>query len=112
MPARHVVLTTSDASFGVYLSHPIVIQGLGVLTAPFGLLALSKHAPVALDLAVIVLVVVPLVYSLSTLLTVLARRTLLSLVLTGRPRLERQRPNADSPRRHRLHLFVTLGIGS
>lgn len=82
-PARRAVSACSDASFGIYLSHPLILQGF--LAA--GLLSISRHLPIGAALAVLVLFVVPLIYLCAGMGTVLARRSPLSLVLTGRPRL-------------------------
>jgi peptidoglycan/LPS O-acetylase OafA/YrhL len=96
MPLRRPVLA-ADASFGVYLSHPLVLQGLSAGAGAIGLEALSHHAPPSIDLPVLVLAVVPLVYALSTGITMLARPTRLSLVLTGRPVRARPDKRAQAP---------------
>nr|WP_279588940.1 acyltransferase [Amycolatopsis granulosa] len=86
-PGRHLVGLTSDASFGVYLLHPLVLQYLLAAVALAG--PGADPAPDAVVLPVLVLGVVPLVYLVSVLVTALARRTPVSLALTGRPRRNR-----------------------
>ncbi|WP_027931456.1 acyltransferase [Amycolatopsis thermoflava] len=83
-----VVRATSDASFGVYLIHPLLLQGLLLAVAAAG----PAQPPDAVLLPVLVLAVVPLVYSVSGLVTALARRTPASLALTGRARVRARVP--------------------
>jgi peptidoglycan/LPS O-acetylase OafA/YrhL len=76
--------TSSDVSFGVYLAHPLLLQGLLAATAAIGLdRAMSGLSP-ALQLVLVVAVVVPGVYAVTGAGMVLARRTRLSLALAGR----------------------------
>jgi surface polysaccharide O-acyltransferase-like enzyme len=84
-PARRIVTAASDASLGVYLAHPLVIQVLLTLGVSTGLDAALGGAPEALALAVALLVISPAVYVSAALVTAAARRTPLSLALTGRP---------------------------
>ncbi|WP_154759979.1 acyltransferase [Amycolatopsis pithecellobii] len=81
-----LVMSTSDASFGVYLLHPLVLQGILLGATASGLAGLAQTAPDALVLAVLVLVLLPLTYLVSGLLTAAVRRTPVSLALTGRAR--------------------------
>ncbi len=92
-PARRVVNGCSDASFGVYLAHPLVLQGL----LAGGLLTISRHLPVGAALAVLVIVAVPLLYVCAGLGTALARRSPLSLALTGRAKLSLPGPKDKPP---------------
>ncbi|MDQ0376184.1 acyltransferase [Amycolatopsis thermophila] len=87
-PWRGLVRATSDASFGVYLIHPLVLQYvlLGVTAAGFT----ARPVPDAVALPALVLVVVPFVYLVSGLVTAAARRTPASLALTGRARRRRK----------------------
>jgi len=87
-PARRLVMACSEASFGIYLAHPLILQGLLVAASATGLLAASSHFPVGAVLAVLVVLAVPFIYLCSGVGTALARRTPLSLALTGRPRLQ------------------------
>jgi len=76
--------TSSDVSFGVYLAHPLLLQGVLAVTAAVGLDgALSGLSP-ALQLAMVVVVLVPAVYAATGAGMVLVRRTRLSLALAGR----------------------------
>jgi peptidoglycan/LPS O-acetylase OafA/YrhL len=79
-----LVRAAADASFGVYLAHPLLLQGLLLLSADTGLSAIAGRAPGALVTAVSITVVVPLIYVICTVFAELVRRTPLSLPLTGR----------------------------
>jgi peptidoglycan/LPS O-acetylase OafA/YrhL len=85
--ARHGRLAAAgaDCSFGIYLAHPLVLQGLLILARDTGVLPAIRHAPAAAELAVLLGIAVPVVYAASWALAFLLRRTPLSLVLTGRP---------------------------
>lgn len=86
-PAQRLVMGCSDASFGIYLAHPLILEGLLVAASASGLLADSSHLPIGVVLAALILVAVPLIYLCSAVGTALARRSPLSLALTGRPKL-------------------------
>lgn len=86
-PFQRPVKLASDASFGIYLSHPLVLQGLLVLLAPLALAASGGRIPAPLVLAVDFLVVVPLIMLVCAALTRVLRPTPASLPMTGRPRL-------------------------
>jgi peptidoglycan/LPS O-acetylase OafA/YrhL len=94
---RRLVSAGADSSFGIYLAHPLVLQGVLALAGVTGVLAAVRDAPSALELAVLLGVGVPLVYGVSGLLVLLARRTPLSLALTGRPRTSRAAPVSAVP---------------
>lgn len=79
-----LVTVTSDASFGIYLLHPLVLQGALVGATAIGLIGLAQTAPTELVLIVLVVAFLPLLYLVSGLLTAAARRTPASLALTGR----------------------------
>jgi peptidoglycan/LPS O-acetylase OafA/YrhL len=93
-PGRRWIRATADASFGVYLAHPLLLQGLLALSAATGLTAAATHAPGPLVTAVAVLVVVPLIYLTCAAAVAAIRRTPLSLPLTGHAR---HRPTAGAP---------------
>jgi peptidoglycan/LPS O-acetylase OafA/YrhL len=84
MPLRRAVHAASDASFGIYLAHPLVLMGATSAAGATGLLDASSRAPLALVLLLVVAVVVPLVYTVAALPAMLLRRTPLSLVVSGR----------------------------
>jgi peptidoglycan/LPS O-acetylase OafA/YrhL len=85
-----LIRTGGDASFGVYLAHPLLIQGLFMATSALGLTALAQQAPTVAVL-VEMAVFVPLLYLGAGLLAAAFRRTPLSLALSGRARLRPQR---------------------
>jgi poly(3-hydroxybutyrate) depolymerase/peptidoglycan/LPS O-acetylase OafA/YrhL len=82
---RRIAANGSDCSFGIYLAHPLVLQGLVLLAGHVGVQRRVINAPAPVELAVLLGVCVPVVYGVSWLLTSGLRRTPLSLVLTGRP---------------------------
>jgi peptidoglycan/LPS O-acetylase OafA/YrhL len=81
-PGRRWVRGASDASFGVYLAHPLLLQGL--LTAGLGTLVTGW--PQALVTVAALVVVVPVVQLACAGAVAAIRRTPLSLPLTGHPR--------------------------
>jgi peptidoglycan/LPS O-acetylase OafA/YrhL len=83
-PHRKFFAAGSASSFGIYLAHPLVLQGLLAVASAAGVLAAVRGAPAALEVLALLGVVVPLVYGLSWVIASAARRTPLSLVLTGR----------------------------
>jgi len=74
----------SASSFGIYLAHPLVLQGLLALASAAGVLAAVRGAPAGLELLALLGVAVPLVYGVSWVIASAARRTPFSLMLTGR----------------------------
>jgi polyhydroxybutyrate depolymerase len=85
---RRITANGADCSFGIYLAHPLVLQGLVLLARDVGVQQPVINAPAPVELAVLLGVCVPVVYGVSWLLTLGLRRTPLSLVLAGRPMLE------------------------
>ena len=74
----------SRHSFGIFLVHPLVLNTLVVL----GFVRMLRvHLP---DL-VVYAIVWPIVLAIATAFAVVASRTPVSLVLTGRPRIARRR---------------------
>lgn len=88
-PGRRRVRAVADASFGVYLAHPLLLQGLLAAGAATGLTAAAAGLPGPVVTAVAMLVAVPLVYLSCAWAAALLRRTPLSLPLTGHPRRRR-----------------------
>jgi peptidoglycan/LPS O-acetylase OafA/YrhL len=84
--ARHrkLISAGADGSFGIYLAHPLLLQGLLALAAATGVLDAVRTTPVGVQLAAVLAVAVPLVYGLSAVGIMLIRPTPLSLPLTGR----------------------------
>ena len=95
--ARHArfVGAGGDCSFGIYLAHPLVLQGALLLTAITGALTAIRNAPAPLELAALLGAGVPLIYGVSWACIFVIRRTPLSLILTGR---ERKKTRTSGPR--------------
>jgi peptidoglycan/LPS O-acetylase OafA/YrhL len=91
-PGRKFCAAGSASSFGIYLAHPLVLQGLLAVTGAGltgglvagGLLGAVQHLPSGLELLVLLFLAVPVVYSGAWVLSSAARRTPASLPLTGR----------------------------
>jgi poly(3-hydroxybutyrate) depolymerase/peptidoglycan/LPS O-acetylase OafA/YrhL len=84
-PGRRLAAAGADCSFGIYLVHPLVLQGLVIVAADAGVLTTLRHAPAAIEVAVLLGIVVPVIYATSWVIAFVLRRTPLSLTLTGRP---------------------------
>jgi peptidoglycan/LPS O-acetylase OafA/YrhL len=80
--------TGADVSFGVYLSHPLLLHGL--LAAGLGALVAGLPGPVITLLSLTV--AVPAVYLTCAAAVAAVRRTPLSLALTGHPAVARAVP--------------------
>ena len=89
-PHKKFAAAGSASSFGIYLAHPLVLQGLLLLTgASFlgpdgGWLGAIRRAPDGLTVLVLLFVAVPIIYAAAWLIASAARRTPASLMLTGR----------------------------
>jgi poly(3-hydroxybutyrate) depolymerase/peptidoglycan/LPS O-acetylase OafA/YrhL len=81
---RRLMSAGADCSFGIYLAHPLVLQGLLILAGHAGVLSAVRHAPAAAEVAALLGICVPVVYGVSWVLAFLLRRSPLSLMLTGR----------------------------
>jgi peptidoglycan/LPS O-acetylase OafA/YrhL len=79
------VRAASDASFGIYLAHPLLLQGLLAVAGLTGLLPAILQLPGHDALAIALLGVLPLVVALTWPVVWLARRSPLSLPFAGRP---------------------------
>jgi surface polysaccharide O-acyltransferase-like enzyme len=84
---RRAVRTGSDATFGVYLAHPLLLQGLLILAAPLAARTVTGEVPAALVLPLDVLVVVPVLLAVTVAVVAWTRRTPASLFVAGRARL-------------------------
>jgi len=104
---RRFVMSTSDASFGVYLIHPLILQYALAGATSLGLLAFAASVPNALVLIFLVGVLIPVVYLVAATITTFIRRTPLSLALTGRAR---RRPPAPTPEPENLALATSGGM--
>jgi peptidoglycan/LPS O-acetylase OafA/YrhL len=87
---RRVVRAGSDATFGVYLAHPLLLQGLLVLAAPLASRMVAGEIPAGVVLPLDLLVVVPLLLAASVAAVAWTRRTPASLLVAGRPQLRRR----------------------
>jgi poly(3-hydroxybutyrate) depolymerase/peptidoglycan/LPS O-acetylase OafA/YrhL len=90
-PGRRFCAAGSASSFGIYLAHPLVLQGLllvagaSFLGANGGIIgALHRLRHSSIEVLVLLFIAVPIIYAVSWLLASAARRTPLSLMLTGR----------------------------
>jgi len=90
-PARKFCAAGSASSFGIYLAHPLVLQvllliaGSSFFGAHGGLLgALHRLHHSSILVLVLLFIAVPVIYATSWLIASTARRTPLSLFLTGR----------------------------
>lgn len=77
---------SSDVSFGVYLAHPLLIGGILDVAVASGLWRRLSGLPSGAGEALVAFALVPFVYAVTFVLVTLARRTPLSLALTGRRR--------------------------
>ena len=89
-PNQKFAAAGSASSFGIYLAHPLVLQGLlllagaGFLGPDGGWLGAIRRAPDGLTVVVLLFVAVPIIYAAAWLIASAARRTPASLMLTGR----------------------------
>lgn len=94
---RAALETSSDLSFGVYLVHPLVLQIVLLAAARSGLTAAWLRLPSGALTLLILAVLVPFVYLTAAGLVALARRTPLSLPLSGRAARRPTRRLAATP---------------
>lgn len=83
---RRAVRTGSDTTFGVYLAHPLLLQGLLILAAPLAARTVTGEVPSLLVLSLDVLVVVPVLLAVTVAVVAWTRRTPASLFVAGRAR--------------------------
>lgn len=74
----------SDTSFGVYLAHPLILEYLLRLGVFTGIVGAIRAAGIGPTLAFDALILIPVVFLIAATGVSIARRTPLSLVLTGR----------------------------
>jgi poly(3-hydroxybutyrate) depolymerase/peptidoglycan/LPS O-acetylase OafA/YrhL len=75
----------SDASFGVFLAHPLVLAGVLALASKTGIAATVSRWPSGVLELLVAVGLVPAVYVLSFMFVRVARGTHVSVALTGRP---------------------------
>jgi peptidoglycan/LPS O-acetylase OafA/YrhL len=96
-PHRKFFAAGSASSFGIYLAHPLVLQGVlavagaSYLGADGGLIGAIRRAPSVLEVLALLFVAVPIIYALAWVIASAARRTPASLMLTGREYAPRKR---------------------
>jgi poly(3-hydroxybutyrate) depolymerase/peptidoglycan/LPS O-acetylase OafA/YrhL len=83
-PGRKLAAAGADCSFGIYLAHPLLLQGLVLETSHYGVLSWIRKSPPVVELLIMLLIIVPIVYLGAWAVTWVLRRTPLSLLLTGR----------------------------
>jgi peptidoglycan/LPS O-acetylase OafA/YrhL len=83
-PARKFFAAGSASSYGIYLGHPLVLQFVLWLAASSGFLAVVRGAGAGLEALALLGLFVPVIYAGSWVIASAARRTPLSLALTGR----------------------------
>jgi len=109
------IRAASDASFGIYLAHPLVLQGLLAIAGVTGLLSAILELPGRDTLAIGLLGVLPLVLALTWAAVWVARRSPLSLPFAGRraERTGQRRPTlaAQGLRTLALGLAVAGAVG-
>ena len=103
-PHRKFFAAGSASSFGIYLAHPLVLQGLLAAAGAGGVLAAVRGAPAVLEALALLGVAVPLVYGASWIIASAARRTPFSLMLTGREYRTRRENRARGARERQARL--------
>jgi peptidoglycan/LPS O-acetylase OafA/YrhL len=83
-PARKFFAAGSASSFGIYLGHPLVLQFVLWLAASSGFLAVVRGAGSGLEALALLGLFLPVIYGGAWVIASAARRTPLSLALTGR----------------------------
>ncbi|MGH2718934.1 MAG: acyltransferase family protein, partial [Actinomycetota bacterium] len=86
---KNTVAIVGDTSFGVYLAHPLALQGLLLIARPIAYRTRNGLIPSWIVLPVDLAVVVPCIFLVTGVVTRWLRYTPLSLPFTGRPRLVR-----------------------
>ena len=83
-PGRKFFAAGSASSFGIYLAHPLVLQFVLWLAASSGFLTVVRSSGSAGEAAALLGLFLPVVYAGAWVIASAARRTPLSLALTGR----------------------------
>ena len=83
---RSLAESSADVSFGVYLAHPLLLQGVVTASAAVGLSAALSGLPNGVLMLLVLGLLVPALYVATWGVVALVRRTPLSVWLTGRPR--------------------------
>jgi poly(3-hydroxybutyrate) depolymerase/peptidoglycan/LPS O-acetylase OafA/YrhL len=109
-PGRRLAAAGADCSFGIYLAHPLILQGLLLAGQHIGAVAAVRHAPEPVELLAL-LACVPVIYVVSWALTFLLRRTPFSLVLAGRSQVKWTAPRYVHMRSRVVLACITLFSG-
>jgi peptidoglycan/LPS O-acetylase OafA/YrhL len=96
-PHRKLAASGADCSFGIYLAHPLLLQGAQMLAQHYGTLTWVRKSPPVVELLILLLVVVPVVYLAAWALTWVLRRTPFSLLLAGRSMTRLEMPRGAKP---------------
>ncbi|HEX6521060.1 MAG TPA: acyltransferase [Streptosporangiaceae bacterium] len=83
-PAKKFFAAGSASSFGIYLGHPLVLQFVLWLAASSGFLAVVRSAGSVAETVTLLGLFVPVIYAGAWVIASAARRTPLSLAITGR----------------------------
>lgn len=94
LPGRYLLWLerSSDVSFGVYLAHPLVIGAVLDVAVAAGVWSRLSGLPSGLGEALVAVGLVPFVYGATFAAITVARRTGVSMALTGRRRIRRSTP--------------------
>ncbi len=95
----------SDISFGVYLAHPLVIQGAMVAAASLGLNSVFAGLPTPAAIVLVIFIFTPAVFACTAVGIAQARDLRISLWLTGRPA---RAARAVAPQ---LRRWAVFGVG-
>jgi poly(3-hydroxybutyrate) depolymerase/peptidoglycan/LPS O-acetylase OafA/YrhL len=90
-PGRKFAAAGSASSFGIYLAHPLVLQGLLLVMGSYrlfgghgGLTGWLHRLPDSLEVLPLLFIAVPLIYACAWVIASAMRRTPVSLLITGR----------------------------
>ena len=95
-PAKKFFAAGSASSFGIYLGHPLVLQWVLSLASSTGFLAVVRSSGSVLEAVALLGLFLPVIYAGAWVIASAARRTPLSLALTGRE----HRPSRRQGERH------------
>ena len=91
-PGRPFFAAGAASSFGIYLAHPLVLQFVLWLASLSGFLGLVRSSGAGPEVLVLLGLFLPVVYAGAWVIASAARRTPLSLVLTGREWSRQEKP--------------------
>lgn len=107
---RALIGNGADASFGIFLAHPLVLQAIVVVLTSLGILQAVTNLRFSAALGVAVALVTPAVLAVTWVVVFALRKSPLSMVLTGR---QWRRRSGDRPQpRPRPSFWVGSGIAA